>query len=354
MKVLDRYIAYSVAVNTGLVLLALVGLFSFISVIEELRHVGKGNYGVLQAVQYTGLKLPGLVYQIFPMAALIGGVIGLGVLAEGNELTVMRAAGVSLARIVWSVMRIGLLLIVVNTSIGEWVVPISDGYADIQRSFALSKKIYRRGASGLWARDGLDYVNIKQILPNGALGDVQIYRYDGQHILKKTTHAKKGFYHDNNWVLEDVVISQIESDRVIITKQQNMPWDTSLSPDLLSVVTVKPETMSIIGLSRYIRFLRTNGLNSHRYELAFWSKLVAPLLMAAMIFISVPFVFGLLRSVGISHKIMMGILTGIGLTVIAQLFGYMALVYQLNPMASAIFPVTLFFLIAIVLLRRVQ
>ena len=354
MKILDRYIGYNVLVSTLIVILVLMALFTFFTYMDELGRIGRGNYGALQAAVYVLFTLPRTLYQLFPMAALLGSIIGLGILAGNNELTVIRAAGVSLTRIVWSVLKVGILLIILSIIIGEWAAPISERYAQIFRSVALSKNITLKSKSGLWARDGLDYINVKELLPKGRLGDVNIYGFDHQNRLTNMTHAKEAFYKENHWILQNVVNEIISTESVETRTQTQIIWDTSLSPELLSVVIVKPDTLSVVGLYQYIHYLRDNGLNSDQYELAFWSKLISSLVTGVMVFLSIPFVFGPLRSVGIGTRILVGALLGTGFYLFNQVFSYVALVYNFNPIFGAGFPTLLFLALAIFLMRRVQ
>jgi lipopolysaccharide export system permease protein len=353
MKIFDQYIGKTVAINTAIVLAGLLALFSFFNFMDELGDVGKGNYGTWQAAQFVMMSIPRMVYQMFPIAALLGSLIGLGTLAGNNELIVIRAAGVSLARIIWSVMKVGLVMVILVIIFGEWLAPMSERYAQIFRSVAISDNIYMKSQYGLWARDGLSFVNIREILPQGRLGDVHIYEFDNQNRLKETLNAKEAFYQNNKWILEDVKQSTIRIDGLNVSARKQMDWDTLLSPDLLSVVIVKPDTLSIVGLYQYIHYLRDNGLNSDRYELAFWSKVVGPIVTGVMVFLAIPFVFGPLRTVSVGHRIVVGALMGTGFHLFNQVFTYLSLVFEFNPFFGATFPAATFFFVALYLMRKV-
>ena len=172
MLILDRYIARHVVMGILLVMGLLLSLFTIFAFMDELNRVGKGSYTTLDAVQYVLLLIPGLAYQLFPMAALLGSTIGLGLLASNSELTVMRAAGVSLNRIVWSTMKVGLVMVVLTLILGESVAPVAEQYARTFRSVAISDKLAIRGKSQMWARDGKSFVNVREILPGERLGGI--------------------------------------------------------------------------------------------------------------------------------------------------------------------------------------
>ncbi len=160
MQILDRYIGRSVLWSFFIALTVLLTLFTFFAFMDEVGDIGQGNYGTWQAIQYVLLTVPKLASQLFPVAALIGSTIGLGVLASNSELTVMRAAGVSLGRIVWSVMKVGLVIVVASLLVSEGIAPMAEEQAQTLRSVAKSDKLDLGGGNGFWARDGNSYVNV--------------------------------------------------------------------------------------------------------------------------------------------------------------------------------------------------
>ncbi len=353
MQILDRYIGRSVLWNTFISLTVLLTLFTFFAFMDEVGDIGKGNYGTWQAIQYVLLTVPKLAYQLFPVAALIGCTIGLGMLASNSELMVMRAAGVSLGRIVWSVMKVGLLIVIVSLLIGEGIAPVTEERAQMLRSVAKSDKLDLGGRSGFWARDGDSFVNVRNFLPGKRLGGVTIYTFDGERQLTRMLYAESAVYQDGRWMLENIISSEVSFEGVTAQRIDTEPWNTRLSPDLLSVVTVRPNTLSIKGLYDYVSYLRENGLDVAVYEQALWGKIVAPLVTGAMVFLAIPFVFGPLRSVGIGHRILVGTLVGVGFHLLNQMFGYLGLVAGIYPALTAVLPLALALGIGFWLMRRI-
>jgi len=352
MQILDRYIAKSVGFSTLLVMGVLLTLFAFFAFMDEAGKIGKGRYGTWQAFQYVLLTMPRLAYQLFPICALLGTTIGLGILAGNSELVAIRAAGVSLTRIIGSVMKIGLLFVVLTIIIGEGVAPAAERYAQTLRSVAMSDKLTLQGREGLWARDGNSFVNVRHILPGERLGQIYIFERDDMHRLVKLVRADSAVYRQGGWILQGVLSSDITEQGVTSARAEEAPWQTNLSPDLLNVVTVKPNTLSILGLYEYVQYLNDNGLDAAVYEQALWGKVIAPLVTAVMVFISIPFVFGPLRSVGVGHRILVGTLAGVGFHILNQMFTYMGLVFNFNPILSALAPAMLAFLAGYYMLRR--
>ncbi len=353
MKILDRYIGTTVTTTTLIVMAVLLSLFTVTTFVGELDDVGKGNYGLWEATQYVFLTLPRLAYQLFPSVALLGSIIGLGILASNSELLVLRASGVSLARIVGSVMKIGVVLVIVTTLLGEAVAPISERYAQNMRSQALTDKIALKTRGGFWARDGEHFVHIRDLYPDGSLGDISIYQLDEKHRLGEVTHAEQAHYRDEKWVLENIARSTIANDTVITERQPAANWESLLNPDLVGIVAVNPEFLSAWGLYKYNQYLHDNGLSADRYEQAFWKKITSPLATGVMVFLAIPFIFGPLRSVAIGQRVLVGTLVGIGFHVANQGFSFIGLVYGLNPFLTATLPTMVFFGLALFLTRRV-
>ncbi len=353
MKLLDRYIGKAVLLSTGVVMFVLLALFAFATFAGELEKVGKGTYDASMAIQYTLLVLPGLAYQLFPIVILLGSIIGLGMLASQSELIVVRAAGVSIRRIVWTVMKAGGILLALMMVIGEFVAPKAEFTAQNMRAEAMSGQVSFRTERGLWARDGLDIIHVKDLFSKERLGNVSIYEFDEQHKLKTITVAKQGNFVDGQWSLANVSRNDVAMSGVQTTKHETVQWQSLLIPELISVVTVKPDYLSGFGLFRYIGYLNDNGLDSTQYVLALWKKIMLPVTAAVMIFLAVPFVFGPLRSVGVGQRIFVGTLFGIAYFLIDQTTGQMGVVWGIPPLMSVLVAPLTFFTVAVVLVRRI-
>lgn len=338
MMVLDRYIGRSIVFGTVLALLVLLTLLSFLTLMDELQDVGKGRYGVGDAFQFMLLVVPRYAYEVFPMSALLGTLIGLGGLASNSELIAMRAAGVSYSRIVMSVLKIGVLMMLIAAVIGELVAPYSEQYAQRMRSEQQSKQVTLKSQYGFWARDGEAFINIRKILPGSQLADIYIYEFGPDRKLRQATRAAKATYQDDHWRLKNIRQSSFNEAGVETYKLKQATWDSLLNPDLLSAVVENPSTLPIWGLYKYIQFMRANGQEVLTYEVAFWGKVISPLVTLIMLFLATPFVFGSLRSVGMGQRLFVGALMGSGFFLLNRAFSYMAVVYDLNPLFAAAFP----------------
>ncbi len=355
MVTLDRYISRQILHGIFLVLLILVGLFTLFTLIDEISEIGKNRYGLWQAIQYSLLSIPRQIYDLFPTALLLGSLLSLGTLANNSELTVMRAAGVSILRIVISVLRIGIILILAVMLIGETLAPYADDLAKELRLNAQSENQQQRrfrGQYGFWARDGQNFINIRSMLTDNTFGNVSLYEFDN-HRLTTIIHAQTAHYQDTQWTLQQVEKIQIESHQVIRQTLPTLMWQAMLNPELVKIVILRPDKLSGFDLYRYINYLQQNNQRSVEYELAFWRRLSYPLTGATMIFLAVPFVFGSLRSVAIGQRILIGALLGVGFYMMNQIMGNVGLVYEFNPLISALFPPILCLSVATILMRRI-
>lgn len=354
MKILNRYIAITVAGNTLIVMLVLLALFLFTNFVGELADVGKASYGVWEAAQYVVLTLPRIAYQLFPIVALLGSIIGLGALASNSELIVMRAAGISLWQIIAVVMKIGVLLMIMAILVGETLAPAGERHAQNLRFVALSDGTTLRVRDGFWARAGDSFVHIRNISHDGTLNGISIYEFDSQQQLRVLTHAEQALHAGEQWRLRNVSRSVILGNHVTVDQVQEETWVSPLKPDFVDAVAVKPEYLTALGLYNYVGYLQENGLDANRYEQALWKKVISPISTAVMMFLAVPFVFGPLRSVAIGQKIMVGMFLGIGFYLFDQVFGYVGLVYKLPPLVSTTLPTLAFLGLGLVLLKRLR
>jgi lipopolysaccharide export system permease protein len=352
LSILDRYIARTV-LNTSLMSLAvLAGLSSLIRFVEQLKSVGKGTYAIADAGLFVLLSLPRDLEVFFPMAALLGGLIGMGMLASNSELVVMLAAGRSRLNIASSVMKAAAIMMLVVMAMGEWVAPQMEAKGRELRATAISGGSLISAQQGVWAKDGYHFVNITEVEDTGRLRDITIYRFNGERELESVVQGTSANYVANGWLLRQVTITSHSTERVEREQLAQWLWNSSLTPDKLGVVTVKPESLSIRGLVDYLDYLNANQQAAERYELALWRKILAPVTVAVMLLVALSFIFGPLRSTTMGARILLGVITGFGFYVSNEIFGPLAQVYQLAPLWGALLPSLLFAGVALYLMQR--
>ncbi|AIS16455.1 LPS export ABC transporter permease LptG [Pseudomonas rhizosphaerae] len=351
MVKLDRYIGKSVAVAILAVLGIILGLASLFAFIDEMGDISD-SYTLLDAGKYVALTAPRRVYDMLPMAALIGCLIGLGSLASSSELTIMRAAGVSVGRIVWAVMKPMLVLMVVGVLVGEYVAPPAENKAQAERSLALGSGDAQSGKHGMWHRQGDEFIHINTVQPHGLLYGVTRYRFDDQRHMLSASFARKAQYDNDHWQLSEVTTTLFHADRSEVVKAAEERWDVSLTPQLLSTVIVAPEALSISGLWGYIHYLADQGLNNGQYWLAFWVKVLQPLVTAALVLMAISFIFGPLRSVTLGQRVFTGVLVGFVFRIAQDLLGPSSLVFGFPPLLAVVLPAAVCAIAGLWLLRR--
>jgi lipopolysaccharide export system permease protein len=353
VTILARYLAGAVIGGTLLTLAVLLPLLGFFILADEMERVGVEGYDFADALLFMVLSLPRYAYQIFPIATLIGALLGLGALAGRSELVAMRAAGVSVIGIVRSGLLGGLALAAAATLVGEAVAPAAEQRAVELRRAALSGEVAQQTPYGFWAVDGGAYVHIREILSGTSLKDISIFRVDSTAGTLVASHAEGARYRDGHWVLEGIARSSVGADGVEVERLADSPWASMLNPDLLKVVVVDPQMLPAWGLWKYIRFMTLNGQDASLYQVAFWGRVVHPLLTLSMVLVSVPILLGSARSRGLGSRTLFGVLAGILYYLVSRTFSYLALLYDLDPLAAALAPPVLFVAIALLVLRRV-
>ncbi|PXX66117.1 lipopolysaccharide export system permease protein [Pseudomonas sp. LAMO17WK12:I10] len=351
MVKLDRYIGNSVLLAILAVLGIILGLASLFAFIDEMGSASD-SYTVMDVLSFVALTAPRRLYEMLPMAALIGCLIGLGSLASNSELTIMRAAGVSIGRIVWAVMKPMLFLMVAGVLIGEYVAPATESQAQASRALAQGSGDAQSSKHGLWHRQGEEFIHINAVQPNGLLYGVTRYHFDDQRHMLSSSFARQARFEENYWQLSDVTTTYFREGSTEVINVPQERWDVALSPQLLSTVVMAPESLSISGLWGYIHYLADQGLNNGRYWLAFWVKVLQPLVTAALVLMAISFIFGPLRSVTLGQRVFTGVLVGFTFRIAQDLLGPSSLVFGFSPLFAVLVPAGICALAGAWLLRR--
>ena len=351
MKIIQRYVTVTLTGTTLISLSVLVALFCFFSLIDQLEETGKGSYGVVQAILYVSLTTPRLAYELFPIAAVIGSMAALGMMAQNSELAVIRTAGVSKINLSLILVRSGLLLVAIAVLIGELLAPICEEKAQYMRSMALTDQIALKTRYGFWARDGNSYINIRKVLPGRHVEQIYIYEFDDNDELRSSIYAERGEYVEDKWLLEDIKQSVIGEGIVSSQHFARASWDSLLNPEMVNLLIVNPEYLTFWGLLHYIDFLDQNAQNTQRYQQALWAKMIHPLSILAMIVLAVPLVRGTSRTTAIGQRVFLGTLIGIVFHITNQISGHLGVVYEIPPALSVTVPTIILSLLTLFMLR---
>ena len=365
MKTLGRYLAKEVVLSALLVLAALLMLWVFYDMLAEL-----GSLKALNTAQFLILvaaTVPNHLYELIPVAALIGTLFALAQLASNSEYAVMRTSGVSTMQVAGVLLSVSLVAAGFVFVIGEYVVPQAEKLIVRVRAFSGARPLVARAFdSGFWFKDGNTFINIGSVLPDGALKTVRVFEYaDGTNLARTLFAEGATFQGGQVWNLDKVTettfaegtgagVGASFAPGVTIQQQAQRVWNTVLTPNMLSVLQIAPERLSIAGLWEYITHLQNNQQDSRRFEVALWGKFFYPLATCVLMLLALPFAQIQQRSAGIGTRIFVGILLGLVFIVCNRLFSYLALLHEWPPFLGAILPGIIFLTAGAVMLYRLE
>lgn len=354
MKIISNYLSKQTTQSIFLVMAGLIAMFSFFDLLQELDSIGKGNYGIGKIVLFVLLSAPGHIYEVVPVAVLIGTMYALANMAKNSELVIMRVSGMSILQIGTSLIKVGILFALMTFVVGELITPYSEKVAQRMRIKATESVVAQDFKSGFWVKDGNSFVNVEKVLPNAELVNLHIYLFNDNFELQSINHAKSGKYNGESWDLENVIETDLSSPQVKSNSFNQTNWKSLIRPELLNVLLVVPEKMSAWNLYSYIGHLSKNKQKTSRYEIALWAKVIYPIACAVMIMIALPFGFLQQRSGGIGAKIFAGIILGIVYQVMNRVFIHLGLLNDWSAFTSAMMPTFLFLLGGVVMLIWVE
>ncbi|SFW11152.1 LPS export ABC transporter permease LptG [Nitrosovibrio sp. Nv17] len=353
MTVAYRYLALQVLLGLCIATAILLPLFGFLDLLDQLDDVGKGTYRVPDAFMHTALLLPRRFVQLAPFIALLGNVIALGRLAVSSELTALRVAGVSPLHISLAPLGIGLALLLGIAILEQFVAPQLQQQAISSRAAALDKSTALGRNLGIWTRDEHNILRIGEMLHAKKAVDIEILHFDDAGLLATHIYARHAdLVADDLWKLDDVTIKTFSAQRIETAHSASMDWKSFLNPDDISTLTKSPESLSPVELFLHVRFLRATGQEADAYALALWRKVGGALTTIAMLLLSIPFVFGSVRT-GLGSKLVLAAILGISVYLLDQIIANAGLLLRLNPAFTALFPGLMLIVLAGVWLRRI-
>lgn len=373
MKVLTRHVAKEVLIATLFVLVALVALIAFFDLVSQARNIGN-RYSISMALFLTMLKLPSRLYEVMPIAALLGAVYTMSRLASNSEFTIMRVAGLSPFRLAGMMTVPALILIAMTYCLGEWLTPAADMMRNDMDNILFNRKLSARGySSGVWVKDNVKeqqnagqatvrFVNVHNLIAgeHSRTGAWRVFEFDKDGSLIRVLHAPEASYiSGRGWHLKDAkveMLPKITHDETPMVEKSSARKDVDLMlpsemrPEILGVLTIKPERMGISDLWQYIAHLKETKQTSDRYQVALWSKVFYPLAIFVMLAVAMPFAYLNTRSGGVSIKIFAGLMIGISFYALNNIFSFLGVLNTWHPMVVAVVPTSVMLICAAVAL----
>jgi len=354
MSLLTGYLMRTILSGTAmvlLVLLSLAGLFEFISQLEDTQ----GDYGIPQALLYALLRMPQLSFEMLPIAALIGSLLGLGGLAANSELVVMRTAGISVRRLAIMVAASGVVLMVATGLIAEYIGPPLDYFARNMRDEARYGQDDVASGNAAWVKDGPVMLHLERVNTEFEFGGVYLFRFSDDHELESIARAdNSGIDESDNWILENFRETRFQDDGVQVVESSRAVESFEINAELLGITLVKPISLSARGLLSYIGYLKRNDLSAAKYETELWSRVSGTVAVIIMPVLALAFVFGSLRSAGAGGRLMIGVMIGLGYFLASEMLANSGQVFNLNPAVITWLPSMALLLITVLALSRVR
>ncbi len=350
--IIYRYLAYQVTIGFLISTAILLPLFSFFDLLDQLEDVGKGTYRAVDAFLYTAMLMPRRFIQIAPFVALLGTVFALGKLAVHSELVAMRVAGLSPLRISWAPLSIGIMMLLGIALLEQFVAPQLQQLAITNRAIALELSAELGRNLGIWTRNEHNILRIGRMSHSKHAVDIEILKLDPQGFLQSHILAQSAdIISDDDWRLSQVTIRTFENDQITLSRHDTYEWQSFLNPEDILTLTKPPESLSPLELARHVEFLRSTGQDADSYALALWRKVGSALMTIAMLLLSIPFVFGSIRS-GLSNKLILATLIGMAVYLLDQIIANAGLILHLNPALVALAPGLTMILLANLWLSR--
>ena len=355
MNLLDRYIASAILKGVASVVLVLLAVVTAVEFVGQLDDIGTAQYRMSDAFAYVALRIPRLILQMLPAAALLGALLSLGNLAVHSELVVMRASGVSRFRLLRSVGVAGVVLMVVMALLGESLAPSLGSYARQLRSQALLDSVDIANARSTWMKDGDRIFNFRRADDGISFGGVLLFELNADGFLDQVVSADSAEIDAQaRWILANYAATQFAEGSITSSAERLSVQNYDLSLELLGLSEVRQDLLDTQGLKRYIRYLEQNDLDADRYVTAYWARMADVASVVLMTLLALPFVSGSLRSAGTGGRLLVGLLIGLGYYVVAQTFVNSGEVFDLDPVVVAWLPSGVLLLITSVALLRIR
>ena len=350
---LSRYIFYTVFTSIFMVLCVILGLDTAAAIIDETGAIQR-NYYFSDVLIFVITKLPSAIYEYIPFSTLIGCLYGLGLLAGTSELTVMRVSGVSLLRIVYFVMKPVIFFVIFAVVIGEYFAPYLDQRADGTREYLRKGSSSQDSATGLWIKEDREFMHFNAVFPGGVLYGVTRYQFNEDQELGEASFSTRATYNsvEGSWMEENVSITRFSDSNISTEKKLTRQWNSDLSPQILTVNVLPADSLPISTLISHIRFLEQQSMDSAVYRLAFWEKMLQPLVIVSLVLVAISFIFGPLRESTMGFRIFIGVVIGISFKMVQDLLGPFSIVFGFPVLYAVIIPIFLCIVLGVFLLKR--
>lgn len=355
MNTLDRYLYRTVLLYTFMAMMVLLVLGALVVFISQQNDIGVGSYSAADAFLFTLLNMPQQAFELLPIGAMIGALMGLGYLASGSELVVTRASGVSVWRIAWPVGLAGLTLALIMFGIGEYAAPSMSQFAKREKTTSKLADVSFAGTSSAWVKDGNRILRVQTGEVDRAFGGVSVFELDGPTRLRSIQRAARISVADpGRWSLHNVASSRFEKDRIEGDTVNELTLRSTVNPEFLGLAATDPQMLTLRGLASYIDHLRRNHLDTASYEIGYWSRIARLFAVIVVTLLALPFVFGPLRTTGAGTRTVIGVLLGVVFFLITRTIENGGHLFNVNPALVGWLPTAVIGLCTLIAISRTR
>jgi len=356
MGLIQRYVFSTVLMAILVVMVTLFSLQVIINLVEEVNSM-RHAYGFVDVLIYSVYMMPKTVELTVPFAVLIGVLFGLGQLASSSELTVMRAAGLSVRKLGWYAMTGALVVIISGMLVSEFVAAPLEVKANAERYIKRSANVeasLSESTAGFWSRDDRGFFHVNNVGDENTIYGVARFEIDDSGSLIRTSFSRTAEHNGQEWILNDTEVVDIAKTQMSKSHYDTLPWDTSISPRVMHIISTDEDDLTIRDLWYYSNYLADENLDNSSYRLAFWEKVMQPVASLSLVFVAISFVFGPLRQVTMGFRIFTGVIVGIIFSTVQHILGPVSLVYGLSPLLAVILPIAVCLGIGLLLLKKAK
>lgn len=365
MKTLRTLIYRDTISAIGFVALAFLAMFFFFDLLDEMGDVGRKfgdvTYTVWHALLAVTFGLPKHLYELLPIAVLIGSIFVMARFAQSSEFTIMRTSGLGPWMALRTMLVLGAGFVVLTVAVGDYIAPAAERWALVAKAKYLGQTS-TTGSTGAWlkekTKDGTLAVNVRAVRADGALTGIRIFEFDRQGRMTLQLHADQGQVQEeaDNWFLENTRLTRLSyasstanDSAAAVTKDSNaqLNWPTSITSEMLIAAVHKPDRMPTLELFQFIQHLKTNDQSAQKYEIEFWRKVFYPLSCLVMVVLALPFAYLHFRSGGIAGYVFGGVMAGISFFLLNNVFGYAGNLQNWSPMLTAAAPGLIYSLLSL-------
>ena len=358
MKTAQAYVHRQIYLAVLFVTIGFLALFFFFDAINDISYTSRNPgqpYTIVNALSYVSMLMPGHVYELLPIAVLIGTIFVMASMAQNSEFTILRTSGLSPGRALRSLLWIGVVFGLLTFVVGDYVAPRTEKFAQSYK--ARFEGNITSGRTGAWMKEtvgGNDrIVNVQQLTPSAEMRNVRVFNFGTNGALSDIVKAESGtFGADGSWHLKQVqhtVLTGASDEQYRIEREHlpTMHLDTEIAQNMVASALLEPDRMSALELYQYVSHLKSNNQSAQNYEIQFWRKVFYPLSCLVMVILALPFAYLHFRSGNITTAVFGGVVIGISFFLLNNVFGYIGNLNGWVPWIAAAIPSVIYSLISL-------